>query len=137
MFQKAEAKKNGTSQAVVSDVVMESVKTNGVPKPVKRKSEDAEGCPQPKIKCEPESEIKQEAPEEDEEEREELPSEKKQKMEPEENEDDNETERCDKFCLRLQSARGSCHKRQRRTRQSVTAKREKSQTPKVLDAILT
>jgi len=32
---------------------------------------------------------------------------------------------------------GSCHKRQRRTRQSVTAKREKSQTPKVLTAILT
>ena len=29
------------------------------------------------------------------------------------------------------------HKRQRRTRQSVTAKREKSQTPKVLTAILT
>ena len=32
---------------------------------------------------------------------------------------------------------GSCHKRQRRKRQSVTAKREKSQTPKVLTAILT
>jgi len=29
------------------------------------------------------------------------------------------------------------HKRQRRKRQSVTAKREKSQTPKVLIAILT
>ena len=29
------------------------------------------------------------------------------------------------------------HKRQRRKRQSVTAKREKSQTPKVLTAILT
>jgi len=29
------------------------------------------------------------------------------------------------------------HKRQRRTRQSVTAKREKSQTPKVLTALLT
>jgi len=29
------------------------------------------------------------------------------------------------------------HKRQRRKRQSVTAKREKSQTPKVLNAILT
>jgi len=32
---------------------------------------------------------------------------------------------------------GNCHKRQRRKRQSVTAKREKSQTPKVLTAILT
>jgi len=32
---------------------------------------------------------------------------------------------------------GSCHKRQRRKRQSVPAKREKSQTPKVLTAILT
>jgi len=32
---------------------------------------------------------------------------------------------------------GSCLKRQRRKRQSVTAKREKSQTPKVLTAILT
>jgi len=32
---------------------------------------------------------------------------------------------------------GSCHKRQRRKRQSVTAKLEKSQTPKVLTAILT
>jgi len=29
------------------------------------------------------------------------------------------------------------HKRQRRKRQSVTAKREKSQTPKILTAILT
>jgi len=29
------------------------------------------------------------------------------------------------------------HKRQRRKRQSVTARREKSQTPKVLTAILT
>jgi len=29
------------------------------------------------------------------------------------------------------------HKRQRRKRQSVTTKREKSQTPKVLNAILT
>jgi len=29
------------------------------------------------------------------------------------------------------------HKRQRRKRQSVTAKREKSQTPKVLTAIIT
>jgi len=29
------------------------------------------------------------------------------------------------------------HKRQRRKRQSVTAKREKSQTPEVLTAILT
>jgi len=29
------------------------------------------------------------------------------------------------------------HKRQRRKRQSVTAKREKSQTPKVLTALLT
>ena len=29
------------------------------------------------------------------------------------------------------------HKRQRRKRQSVTAKREKSQTPKVLNVILT
>jgi len=29
------------------------------------------------------------------------------------------------------------HKRQRRKRQSVTAKREKSQTPKVLTAMLT
>ena len=29
------------------------------------------------------------------------------------------------------------HKRQRRKRQSVTAKREKSQTPKVLTAVLT
>ena len=32
---------------------------------------------------------------------------------------------------------GSCHKRQRRKRQSPTAKREKSQTPKFLTAILT
>jgi len=32
---------------------------------------------------------------------------------------------------------GSCHKRQRRKRQSVTAKREKSQTPKLVPAILT
>jgi len=32
---------------------------------------------------------------------------------------------------------GSCHKRQRRKRQSTTAKREKSQTPKVSTAILT
>jgi len=32
---------------------------------------------------------------------------------------------------------GSCHKRQRRKRQSLTAKREKSQTPKVLTAIPT
>jgi len=32
---------------------------------------------------------------------------------------------------------GTCHKRQRRKRQSVTAKREKSQTLKVLTAILT
>ena len=35
------------------------------------------------------------------------------------------------------SVTGSCLKRQRRKRQSVTAKREKSQTPKVLIAILT
>jgi len=32
---------------------------------------------------------------------------------------------------------GSCHKRQRRKRQSVTAKREKSQTPKFPNALLT
>ena len=41
------------------------------------------------------------------------------------------------FCICSQRVenRGSCHKRQRRKRQSVTAKREKSQTPKVLTAI--
>jgi len=32
---------------------------------------------------------------------------------------------------------GSCHKHQRRKRESETAKREKSQTPRVLTAILT
>jgi len=37
----------------------------------------------------------------------------------------------------LQVLKGSCHKRQRRKRQSVTAKREKSQTPKFLTATLT
>jgi len=38
---------------------------------------------------------------------------------------------------RLLNKLGICHKRQRRKRQPVTAKREKSQTPKVLTAILT
>jgi len=40
-----------------------------------------------------------------------------------------------KFWIAVMSAKN--HKRQRRKRQSVTAKREKSQTPKVLTAILT
>jgi len=40
-----------------------------------------------------------------------------------------------KFGIAVISAKN--HKRQRRKRQSITAKREKSQTPKVLTAILT
>jgi len=46
------------------------------------------------------------------------------------------------FHLNTTFPSGSCHKRQkaqaqRRKRQSVTAKREKSQTPKILTSILT
>ena len=41
------------------------------------------------------------------------------------------------FLKKIVVKSGSSHKRQRRKRQSVTAKREKSQTPKVLTAILT
>ena len=43
--------------------------------------------------------------------------------------------RCWKIGVAAISAKN--HKRQRRKRKSVTAKREKSQTPKVLTAILT
>jgi len=39
--------------------------------------------------------------------------------------------------LRVAVISAKNHKRQRRMRQSVTAKREKSQTPKVLTTILT
>jgi len=39
--------------------------------------------------------------------------------------------------LRVAVISAKIHERQRRKRQSVTAKREKSQTPKVLTAILT
>jgi len=39
--------------------------------------------------------------------------------------------------LRVAVISAKNHKRQRRKRQNVTAKREKSQTPKVLTAILT
>jgi len=41
------------------------------------------------------------------------------------------------FSFRVAVISAKNHKRQRRERQSVTAKREKSQTPKVLTAILT
>jgi len=41
------------------------------------------------------------------------------------------------FLKRVPVISAKNHKRQRRKRQSVTAKREKSQTPKVLTAILT
>jgi len=41
------------------------------------------------------------------------------------------------YLLRTAVISAKNHKRQRRKRQSVTAKREKSQTPKVLTAILT
>jgi len=44
-------------------------------------------------------------------------------------------ERCHFLKVAVISAKN--HKRQRRKRQSVTAKREKSQTPKVFTAILT
>ena len=47
-----------------------------------------------------------------------------------------EEENRDSQCSKLRVAAKN-HKRQRRKRQSVTAKREKSQTPKVLTAILT
>ena len=43
----------------------------------------------------------------------------------------------DKWTERVAVISAKNHKRQRRKRQSVTAKREKSQTPKVLPAILT
>jgi len=42
-----------------------------------------------------------------------------------------------KACCRVAVTSAKNHKRQRRKRQSVTAKREKSQTPKVLSALLT
>jgi len=42
-----------------------------------------------------------------------------------------------KLNLRVAVISAKNHKRQRRNRQSVTAEREKSQTPKVLTAILT
>jgi len=44
--------------------------------------------------------------------------------------------KCEEF-WRVAVISAKTHKRQRRKRQSVTAKREKSQTPKVLTAILT
>jgi len=43
----------------------------------------------------------------------------------------------DRFAERVAVISAKNHKRQRRKRQSETAKREKSQTPKVLNAILT